>query len=76
MIIAVLNALIAIPRIAGLVQMVVQTIVSWYMQKQTSEALSAIADAAALGARAQTDADRYAAALAWKTALSKSRFIA
>lgn len=73
MITTILNALIAIPKIAGYVQSAVQTIVLWYVQRQNNQTLQSIADAAALSARAQTDGDRYAAAQAWQTALTKPR---
>lgn len=45
----------------------------WYCQRQNSETLSQIADAAALAARAETDEERYKAADAWHVALSRSR---
>jgi hypothetical protein len=73
MVLAILNALAAIPAIAGYVESAIQTIISWYVAKQQSDTLAAIADAAALSARAQTEADRYAAAQAWSTALSRAR---
>lgn len=50
-----------------------QQIVALWMTAQTAETLAAVADAAALGARAQTDTDRYAAAAKWREALSRSR---
>lgn len=74
MIIAILNALIAIPKIASLVMTAVSDIVAWYVQKQTSDTLAAIADAAAFAAKAQTDDDRYQAAQKWRDALSRDRF--
>lgn len=69
----ILNALIAIPQIAGYVETFASTVVLWYVQRQNNTTLSQIADAAALAGRAQTDADRYAAAQAWQTALTRSR---
>lgn len=74
MIVTILNALIAIPKIADLVMSAVSTIVAWYVQKQTSDTLSAIADAAAFSARAQTDDDRMQAAQKWRDALSRARY--
>lgn len=71
MVITILNALIAIPKIAGYVESAVQQIVLWYVQRQTAANLSAIADAAALSAHAKTEEDRYAAALSWQKALSR-----
>lgn len=76
MILTVLNALIAIPQIAGYVESAIQGVIVWYVQRQGSETQQAIADAAALGARAQSDADRYAAAEAWQKALSRPRVTA
>jgi hypothetical protein len=74
MVIAILNALVAIPKIADLVMQTVSAIVGWYIQKQTSDTLAAIADAAAFAARAQTDEQRYQAAEKWRTALSRPRY--
>lgn len=72
----VLNALVSIPKIAGYVEQAVQAIVMWYVQTSTKETLSAISDVAAVAARAKTDEDRYASALAWKSALSRPRISA
>lgn len=73
MITTILDALIAIPKIAGYVETAVSAIVLWYCQRATNQTLSAIADAAALAAKASTDAERYAAAQAWQKALSSPR---
>lgn len=73
MIIAILNALIAIPKIAGYVEDLAAAITQWYVARQTSQTLGMIADAAALAARAETDDDRYKAAQAWVDALSRDR---
>lgn len=48
-------------------------LIAAYLAAQTGATLSAISDAAALSARAVTDADRYAAATAWQQALSRER---
>lgn len=74
MIVTILNALIAIPKICGYVEQFAASVALWYCQRQNAKTLSLIADAAALGARAQTDADRYNVAQAWQVALSRSRF--
>lgn len=71
----ILDALISIPKIAGYVELAVSAIVSWYVTKQTTETLSAIADAAAFAARANSDEDRYKAAEMWRAALSRDRYI-
>lgn len=68
----ILNALVAIPEIAGDVETIAAAIVSWYVQRQTATTLAAIADAAAESANAQTEQDRLNAALAWSKALSSS----
>lgn len=73
MFVTILNALIAIPQIAGYVESAVQAIVLWYVQRANNETLSAIADASALAAKANTDEERYAAAQAWQAALTKPR---
>lgn len=70
-----LDALIAIPKIGDMVMGVVSSIVQWWLNKQTANTLGLIADAAAQGARAQTDQDRYKAAAAWQKALSQPRII-
>jgi len=75
-IVAILNALAAIPSFVGFIESAASQITLWFVQRQNNKTLAAISDAAALAARAQTDADRYAAAKAWQTALSKSRITA
>ena len=73
-VLAVLNALAAIPKIVGYVESFASLVTSWYVSRQTASTLSAIADAAALAARAQTDEERFAAAAAWQKALSRDRY--
>ncbi len=70
---ALLDALVAIPKIGAMVTSACGAIASWWVQRQTQATLADIANAAALTARAQTDADRYAAADAWQKALQNSR---
>ena len=67
------NALAAIPALINAVESFASAVTLWYCQRATNATLQAIANAAALAAHAQTDADRYAAAQAWQTALSKPR---
>lgn len=69
----ILDALIAIPKIAGYVEQIVSAITAWYVGRQKAETLSKIADAAAFAARAQTDEERYQAAEKWRSALSRPR---
>ena len=70
---ALLNALAAIPAICGYVEKFASAVTLWLVQRQNNATLQKIADAAALGARAQTDEDRYAVAQAWRDALSQPR---
>jgi hypothetical protein len=74
LVLAILNALIAIPQIAGYINTLVQGIIAWYVNGQTNNTLAAIADAAAFAAQAKTAEDRYAAAAKWKSALSSARY--
>jgi len=70
---AALTALAAIPAIAGYVEKAVQAVVAWYINKQNSDTLAEIANAAAMAARATNEEERYAAAEQWRQALSRSR---
>jgi len=76
MVLAILNAIAAIPSLLGYLQTFAAQVVLWYVQSQNNTTLSAIADAAAFAAKAQTEADRYAAAQKWKDALSRPRISA
>jgi hypothetical protein len=73
MVLAILNALVAIPKIAGYIEDLAAAITSWWVARQTSQTLAAIANAADLAASATTQEQRYAAAQAWQTALSRPR---
>jgi hypothetical protein len=70
---AFFTALANIKSIAGYLDQFAGAVMLWYVQRQGTETLSQISDAAALSARAQSDQDRYAAAQAWQTALSRPR---
>jgi hypothetical protein len=70
---SILSALAAIPKILGYVETFASAVTLWYCQRATNQTLQAISDAAALAAKASTDAERYAAAQAWQQALSKPR---
>lgn len=70
---AIISGIIAFIKAVPVIESWFQSLIAAYMAAQTSATLSAIADAAALGARAQTDSDRYAAAQKWQEALSRSR---
>lgn len=73
MVMAILNALVAIPQIASYVEQAVAAATLWWVQRQQAQTLSSIADAAALAAKAQTDEDRYKATDAWANALKLPR---
>ena len=75
MIATILNALIAIPQIAKIVEAVCVEVTTWWMGRQQSETYQAIIDAAALSAKAQSQADRQAALEKWRTALSRPRYL-
>lgn len=70
---SILNGLAALPAILGYVEAFASAVALWYVQRQNNATQAMIADAAALGARAQTEADRYAVAQAWQTALGRPR---
>lgn len=70
------TALANIKAIAGYIDEFAGAVVIWYVQRQKSETLTQISDAAALAARADTDEARYEAAQKWKDALSRNRVTA
>ena len=74
MIIAVLQALIALPKIGAMVEKAVREIVAWYVSNQQQETYRLFIDAAALSGRAKTHEDRIAALEKWRTALSRPRY--
>jgi hypothetical protein len=69
---SILTALAAIPQIVGYLESFASAVSLWYISRQTTANLAAIANAADLAATAKTDEERYAAALAWKNALSNT----
>lgn len=73
LVISILNALIALPKIGSLVEKFCAAVSAWWISRQTSETMKAIADAAAFSARAKTDEDRYKGAELWRSALSRDR---
>jgi hypothetical protein len=72
---AIIGGVIAFFKAIPILDSWLQQLIAAYVNSCTSETLSAIADAAALSARAKTDADRYAAAEVWQTALSRDRVL-
>lgn len=73
MIITILEALIALPKIGSLVMAICAQISRWWIGKQKTDTLELINEAMIATMRAQTDEDRYKAAEAWQLALSRSR---
>ena len=73
LVMAILNGLVAIPKIAGYVEAFASAVTLWFVQRQNNQTLSLISDAAALAGKAQSDADRYAAAKNWQAVLSRPR---
>lgn len=73
LVVAILNAIAALPPLVGYLDKFCQAVVGWWVGRQQAAVLRDIADAAALGARAKTDEERYLAAEKWKAALSKPR---
>lgn len=72
-VLAVLNAIAAIPKIAAYVEQIIAVAMGWYVARQKRDTLVMIADAAAFAARAETEDDRYLAAQKWIAALSRPR---
>lgn len=72
-VLAILNALAAIPSILKYVEAFAAACAQWYIERQQQETLKEIADAAALAARAKTEAERYAATDAWHRVFARSR---
>ena len=71
LVIAILQALVALPKIGELVNGWLAQIIAWYISSQNERNAQAIADAAAFSLRAQTKEDRLAAAKKWQDALSR-----
>lgn len=73
MVLAILNALAAIPSIVGFIESFAAQVTLWLIQRQNNENLSAIADAASASASAKTQEERYAATEKWMVALSRPK---
>lgn len=73
MVLAILNAIAAIPALLGYVEKFAAQCALWWIQRQKAESLAAVSDAAALAARATTDEERYKATDAWHHALGLPR---
>lgn len=74
MIISIIKALIALPKIGEQVERVIREIVSWYISNQQTETYKLLIDAAALSGRAKTHEDRLKALGVWRNALSRPRY--
>jgi hypothetical protein len=72
--VSIFKGLAAIPAIMEYCKEFAAQIALWYIQSQNDATISAIADAAAFAANAQTDEERYAAAEKWREALSRPRY--
>ena len=70
---AIIGALISLIKAIPIIDGWFQQLLSTYIDGQTKETKSKIADAAALGARAKTDEERYKASSMWINALKRSR---
>jgi len=73
MILAILNALAALPSLFGYIQSFCAQCALWYVQSCNNSVLAAVADAAAASARANNKEERDAALDLWRTAMSKPR---
>lgn len=71
LVIAILQALIATPKIGGMVNAWIAQVFAWYVTTQNEANGKAIADAAAFSLRAQTKEERLEAAKKWQDALSR-----
>jgi hypothetical protein len=72
---AILGGIIAFLKAIPILDGWFQQLLALYITSQDQATQSKLVDAAALGAKAQTDADRFAAAEAWQTALKRTRVI-
>jgi len=73
MIIAILEALIALPKIGQLVVMFCTNIAAWWVSRQQETTYHEIINAAALSARAKNQEDRVKALQMWRSVLSRPR---
>lgn len=74
MILTILKALIALPKIGNQIEKVIKEIVSWYIANQEQQTYKLLIDAAALSGRAKTHEDRLKALEVWRSALSRPRY--
>lgn len=74
MIVTILEALIAIPKIGAMVIDLCSEVSAWWLSRQKAETCHAIIDAAAASAKSVTKEDRLAALEKWRSALSRPRY--
>lgn len=67
------TALANIKVIGGYLEDFAAAVTMWWVQRQKTETLALVADAAALGAKAENDEERYKATDAWALALKRPR---
>jgi hypothetical protein len=72
-VILILEALIALPKIGEQVEKALISLTAWYEAKTKAEASQAIGNAELAAKAAKTQADRLAAAQKWQEALAKKR---
>lgn len=70
---ALFTALSSIAAIAKYVEEFASAVSIWYINRQQTETLAKIADAAALASRAKTQEERFEAAKQWQKVLSRPR---
>jgi len=72
-VLTIFKAIAAIPEIIDQVKQFAQGVMIWYVSQAEEKTLRAIADAAALGARATNPEERRAALDKWREALSRPK---
>lgn len=70
---SIISGIVAFVRAVPIIDDWVRMFIAAFVASEKSETLVLIADAAAMGARAKTQEDRYRAAEAWRRALSRDR---
>jgi len=69
----IIAAIIAIFKAIPVLDSWFRELLASYLSSQATETQTQICDAAAMSARAKTDDDRYKAAAAWQSAMSRPR---
>lgn len=71
---ALFTAMAGLPKLGDQIREFAGAIAAWYINQATRDTKMKILDAAAMALRAKNDDERYAAAQAWRNALSRPRF--